>query len=275
MIDMHIHSTESDGILSIEEIIENANKNHIDEFAITDHDTLMYADSKFYNSSIIKSVEFGITYKNKEVHILGYYVDCSNERLRIISELAINDREKRLEVFVKNFEKFGIKIDKDKILNYSKDKVFSRSNLAQYLVDNNICKNKNEAFNEFLSPKGKCYVAKSFTTLQNIINSIKSAGGVCVLAHPKTLNDDNIVNEIISMGIDGIEVINSKHSFTDVKNYLNLAIKNKLLYTAGSDCHGKQFYGRYLMGNFALNHSTLKSIKKLHELRSSYVIEEN
>lgn len=61
----------------------------------------------------------------------------------------------------KNFAKFGIEIDKEKVLNYSKDKVFSRSNLAQYLVDINICKNKNEAFNEYLSPKGKCYVAKT------------------------------------------------------------------------------------------------------------------
>ncbi|MDU3805122.1 MAG: PHP domain-containing protein [Finegoldia magna] len=272
MIDMHVHSTESDGRLSIEEIQKTSNKNHIDEIAITDHDILMSADPELCNTNIIKAVEFGITYKNKEVHILGYYVDSSNENLRKISELAINDRANRIDIFEKNFAKFGIKIDKEKVLNYSKDKVFSRSNLAQYLVDINICKNKNEAFNEYLSPKGKCYVAKSFTSLQNIIDSIKSANGVCVLAHPITLNDDNIVDEIIEMGIDGIEVINSKHSFTDIKKYLNIAIKNKLIYTAGSDCHGKQFDGNYLMGNFALNYTTLKSIKKLHELRSNYVI---
>ena len=272
MIDMHVHSTESDGRLSIEDIQKTANKNHIDEIAITDHDILMSPDPELCNTNIIKAVEFGITYKNKEVHILGYYVDSYNENLRKISELAINDRANRLDIFEKNFAKFGIKIDKEKVLNYSKDKVFSRSNLAQYLVDNNICKNKNEAFNEYLSPKGKCYVAKNFTSLQNIIDSIKTANGVCVLAHPITLNDDNIVDDIIEMGIDGIEVINSKHSFTDIKKYLNIAIKNKLLYTAGSDCHGKQFDGNYLMGNFALNYSTLEPIKKLHELRSNYVI---
>ena len=236
MIDMHVHSTESDGRLSIEEIQKTANKNHIDEIAITDHDILMSPDPELCNTNII------------------------------------NDRVNRLDIFEKNFAKFGIKIDKEKVLNYSKDKVFSRSNLAQYLVDINICKNKNEAFNEYLSPKSKCYVAKNFTSLQNIIDSIKSANGVCILAHPITLNDANIVNEIIDMGIDGIEVINSKHSFTDIKKYLNIAIKNRLLYTAGSDCHGNQFDGNYLMGNFALNYSTLKSIKKLHELRSNYVI---
>lgn len=187
MIDMHVHSTESDGRLSIEEIQKTANKNHIDEIAITDHDILMSADPELCNTNIIKAVEFGITYKNKEVHILGYYVDSSNENLRKISELAINDRANRIDIFEKNFAKFGIKIDKEKVLNYS-------------------------------------------------------------------------------------EVINSKHSFTDIKKYLNIAIKNKLIYTAGSDCHGKQFDGNYLMGNFALNYTTLKSIKKLHELRSNYVI---
>lgn len=272
---MHVHSTESDGRLSIEEIQYNANKNSIDKIAITDHDILMPSNTPFCNANIIKAVEFGITYKNKEVHILGYYVDRSNEKLQKISELAINDRAKRLDIFEKNFSKIGIKIDNDKVLNYSKDRVFSRSNLAQYLVDINICKNKNEAFNEYLSPKGKCYVKKSFTSLQNIINSIKSANGVCILAHPVTLNDDNMVNEIIEMGIDGIEVINSKHSFTDIKKYLNIALKNKLLYTAGSDCHGKQFDKEYLMGNFALNYSTFESIKKLHELRSDYAIKKN
>lgn len=100
MIDMHVHSTESDGRLSIEEIQYNANKNSIDKIAITDHDILMPSNTQFCNANIIKAVEFGITYKNKEVHILGYYVDRSNEKLQKISELAINDRAKDL-IFLK------------------------------------------------------------------------------------------------------------------------------------------------------------------------------
>ncbi|WP_297810815.1 PHP domain-containing protein [uncultured Finegoldia sp.] len=274
MIDMHIHSTESDGILNIEDIINISKKYHLDNFAISDHDVLV-SKLKFNNSKIIKSVEFGISYKNKEIHILGYFVDNSNTNLNNLVDLARIDRQKRIDVFKEKFFKLGILIDKNAVLNYSKEKIFSRSNLAQYLVDIKICKTKNEAFKKYLSENGKCYVQKNFTTIKEIIDSIKSASGVAILAHPVTINDDIIINEIIDMGIDGIEVINSKHNFADIIKYLNLAINKKLLYTAGSDCHGKKYNNQYLLGHFSINRKIFESISTLHEIRSNYVIKQN
>ncbi len=267
MIDMHTHSTNSDGMLEVNKLIDYASKINLDCVAISDHDILLEESFNSEKLNIIKAVEFGITYKYKEVHILGYFVDKSNEKLYELSKLAREDRSKRLDIFIEKFDKLNIKIDREKILSYSEDKIFSRSHLAQYLVDIGICKNKNDAFNDYLSYNGKCYVPKEFTSLQYIIDTIKSASGVCVLAHPVTLNDDKIVNEIIDMGIDGIEVVNSKHSFDDIIKYLNLAISRKILYTAGSDCHGREFDGKYLLGNFAINKSAFESIKTLHELR--------
>ena len=190
MIDMHVHSTESDGRLSIEEIQKTANKNHIDEIAITDHDILMSADPELCNTNIIKAVEFGITYKNKEVHILGYYVDSSNEKLtkqmqdkEVVSQnlafpINISLTDELMEIYANNkniFEELGYESDvfsDDSVVIRAVPYLFGNSNAEFLFTDilDTIAKNSNDPFDVIESKviKRSCKMSvKSGDTLSN------------------------------------------------------------------------------------------------------------
>lgn len=273
MVDLHIHSIASDGALDVEDIILLAKDKKLTNISISDHDTvdkLKEINNKNIDKiNIIDAIEFGISIANTEAHILAYYIDIYNEEINDMIARAREDRYNKEDKYIENFSKIGIEINKEELTKYFKNSLFSRSYLADYLVDKGYCTNKNEAFQKYLSKDGICYAKKEYASIGEIISVIKRAGGIAVLAHPKTLHNDLLVEEIIKEGIDGLEVLNSKHTKEDVIKYLNLCDKYKLIYTCGSDCHGRIINQNYLLGNYKISDKIISRLEALHKIRSN------
>lgn len=271
MFDLRIHSIYSDGNLKPENIIDILKKQEIQGFSITDHDCLDGLEeaetiSKKHNIKFIPGIEFGVSYNGREIHVLGYYIDYQNEILNdFVIELQ-EERNLRINTILSKLNELDIPIKKSDLDIYKGSEFISRSHIAMYLVDNNYVNCINEAFRKYLGESGSAYIEKNDVELKDVLNIIKISSGVSVLAHPFKLTEDEII-EIINCGIDGIEVINSKHDKDTIINLMKIADKYNLIPTAGSDCHGRLYGEEYLLGKFLCPNSSIQRLESLHELR--------
>lgn len=271
MFDLHIHSIYSDGNLKPENIIDILKKQEIQGFSITDHDCLDGLEqaetiSKKHNIKFIPGIEFGVSYNGREIHVLGYFLDYKNKFLIDFVTKLQENRKIRLNKTLIRLNEIGIKISQNDLYLYKRSDFTSRSHLAMYLVDNNYVKSINEAFRKYLGESGSAYIEKNDVELKDVLNIIKISSGVSVLAHPFKMTEDEII-EIINCGIDGIEVINSKHDKDTIINLMKIADKYNLIPTAGSDCHGRLYGEEYLLGKFLCPNSSIQRLESLHELR--------
>ena len=237
-VDLHVHSNNSDGTMTVLELIEEAKEKQIDAFALTDHDTVQGIDEYMklgLNYPMIFGIELSTYFNGKPVHILGYFpkplpkMDVLREYLVRIKK----KREVRIQKILKGLkEYFDIEIDYEEVKKNSHG-VIARPHIARaigekygYTVD--------EVFEKFLNDDSPAYVEIDRMTTKEGIDLLKRNHAVTVLAHPLYLTDE-MVNEIISYGIDGIEVYYPEQNS---KKYHKLAEKNHLLETGGSDYHG-------------------------------------
>lgn len=271
MYDLHLHSIYSDGIVTFNDIINSATNIQLSGISITDHDNIngLKENTKLNNSNLvfIPGVEFSVTINKKEVHILGYYIDCYNNKINNIINLAKKYRIERTKLIIDKLKDIGIVITHDELEKYVKKDIISRSHIANLLTKKGIVSSEKEAFEKYLGPNGLVYIEKNSISSKMIIDSIKNAGGVSILAHPGNIKDDSIVLQLIEEGIDGLEIINSKHNLQQIENYYNLSSKYKLIQTCGSDCHGKYISNTKLIGKFTVNENNIERIKYLHQLR--------
>lgn len=271
MFDLHIHSIYSDGNLNLESIIDILKEQKIRGFSITDHDCLDGLEeaatiSKKYNIKFIPGIEFGVSYKKREIHVLGYYIDYKNEKLNDFVAKLKDDRKIRINKTLSRLNELNIRIKESDLYKYKGSDFVSRSHIAMYLVDNNYVNSINEAFEKYLGESGSAYIEKNEVELKDVLDIIKKSSGVSVLAHPFRMTENEII-EIINCGIDGIEVINSKHSKDTIINLMKIVNRYNLIPTAGSDCHGKLYNKEYLMGKFLCPNSSIKRLENLHDLR--------
>ncbi|QQK07614.1 PHP domain-containing protein [Miniphocaeibacter halophilus] len=273
MYDLHLHSIYSDGIVSVKEILDSILDLQLKGFSLTDHDTfngIKEANTlaKSHNLDFIPGIEFGITMAGREVHILGYYIDINNKNIIDIVERSKRNRIERTKKILNKLSQAGINISNEEIKEYSKKDIISRSHLAQILVDKGYSSSIVNSFEKYLGSEGLAYVEKISISYKEILQAIKSSGGVSILAHPGDIGDDNIVYELIHGGIDGLEIINSKHTLEQIEKYYNISNKYHLIETCGSDCHGKIINGSKYIGKFILNKKNIKRIKALHKIRT-------
>ena len=135
------------------------------------------------------------------------------------------------------------------------------------MVDKKVTNSIKESFEKYLGNNGKAYIEKETMKSYDIINAIKNSGGVAILAHPACIEDDKIVEDIIKEGIDGLEIINSKHSLNDIIKYYKICNKYQLIQTCGSDCHGNNKNFNMLIGKYNMNKKNISRIYALHKLR--------
>ncbi len=271
MFDLHIHSTYSDGKLDPESIIINLKEQKIQGFSITDHDCIAGLEeaatiSKMCNIKFIPGIEFGVSYNGREIHILGYFIDYKNEKLNDFVIKLQENRKVRISNTLIRLNELGVKINESSLNIYKGSDFISRSHIAMYLVDNNYVKSINEAFEKYLGESGSAYIEKNEVELKDVLDIIKISSGVSILAHPFKMKEKEII-DIINSGIDGIEVINSKHSRDTIINLMKIVDKYNLIPTAGSDCHGRLYDENYLMGKFLSPNSSIKRLESLHNLR--------
>jgi len=251
LVDLHIHTSTSDGSYSPQEIVDLAHKQGLKAIAITDHDTIggnkeAVTAGAQSGLEVIPGVEISVEWNNRSVHILGYYINWENENFASELQNLVNFREERNPRIVKKLNLLGLKLSYDDIKSVAGEGTVGRPHFAQVLVEKGYVKNEDQAFKKYLQRGASAYVDKKRLSPQEGIHLIKDAGGIAVLAHP--FSTDGITGREIEqfifhfkqIGIEGIETLYPLHTSQQTLQLQDLAKKHKLLVTGGTDFHGKQ-----------------------------------
>ncbi len=242
-IDMHTHSTFSDGVYSPSKLVDYAIKKGLSGIAITDHDTVdgieeaMKRAAIYEDFIVIPGIELSAEYNNEEVHILGYMINYKMEYLLKILQRLQDTRDNRAVKIIYKLRKLEIKISYKDVVKMAGDGTIGRPHIARSMIQKGYVQTVEEAFVKYLAKGALAYVPKHRLTPICAINIIRKAGGFSIVAHPGLLKSESILNYLIDIGIDGIEVYHSKHSIEQSKKYLKLAKKYNLFITGGSDFH--------------------------------------
>ena len=253
-IDLHIHSTASDGSLTPAEIINRAQRLNLAAIAITDHDSI-YGSKEALQAGIPPSLKFltGIEISaahptffpgSGSFHILGYCIRLDNQALNQALNRLRDARKNRNPKIIKRLNELGLKISLEDVNPTIAHGQLGRPHIAQVMIKKGFVKSMDEAFDKFLGAGKPAYVDKNRIGCEETIQMIRDAGGVPVLAHPALLNinDDfqleELIQNLIKIGMRGIEVYYPEHSPEQMQRYRELANKYNLLITGGTDFHG-------------------------------------
>lgn len=245
MIDLHMHSTASDGTDTPREIITKCRKLGLKLSAITDHDTIdsqaeAIKAAKELKVKYLTGVEFSVRHTG-ELHILGYGLDTQNKDLTAMMDDLRGSRVERVHEIIRVVQEHGMKIRFEDVERFAKGNTLGRPHVALALIEKGYASDLQDAFTRYLNEEGSCYVQRRKLNPEQAIQIIRQTGGVPVLAHPKFVRTDNIetlISELKEMGLGGIEAYYPAHSDADVQRYLEIAKRQNLLVTAGSDYHG-------------------------------------
>lgn len=246
-IDLHTHSTASDGSFSPRELIRHAKEKGLAAVALTDHDTVegiedAIQEGREIDIEVIPGVEISVEYK-PEMHILGYFFGETYKNAVTILDNLIKSRNERNPKIIIRLNELGFDITMDEVKNEAKGKVVARPHIAKVLVKKGYVKSTEAAFERFLGFGKPAYFPKNRMTPAEGIKEILSVGGIPVLAHPVFLCPnmaqlDDILCELAAYGLKGIEAYYTDNTVKDTGNFLRLALKHNLLATGGSDFHG-------------------------------------
>lgn len=254
-VDMHLHTIYSDGDLTPNELIKEAYKNNIGTISITDHDTILGLKKIVWGGArdetdyvkIIPGIELSAKINKGRMHILGYDFDVNDKALNDkMNELKNNSIYSVMALINQLRIDYKIIFNNDDIKDlFNNVGNIGRPHIAKLLIKYGYVKEVKEAFDKYLiDAYKKTKILNKGIPCKECISLIKNAGGISVLAHPNQLllNDEELeekIKEMISVGLDGIEVYHSGHSKEETEKYLNLANKYHLLISGGSDYHGK------------------------------------
>ena len=256
-IDLHCHSTNSDGAFKVKELLDMALKNGGKYLALTDHDTLSgIPEARIYAKEIglnfIPGVEISVTWNHSLVHIIGLNINEKDQTLIDNLQHLQNGRITRGQKIAEKLAKLGIPDALNGAMKYCSDpKALSRTHFLRFLTENGYAKS-NRAFDKYLAPGKPAYVAHEWASLENAVKWITASGGTAVIAHPcrykftrtKLLK---LINDFKSYGGVGIEVVSSSHSLDDALHIAHIAKESNLFASIGSDFHN-------ITNNFARAH---------------------
>lgn len=249
MIDLHTHSTASDGTDSPRKLVRKAAEMGLEAMALTDHDTVQGLDEALeagreFGVEVIPGCELSAeSFEGAGwLHIVGLWIPQDPKPLNDAFEWVIEGRRTRNHEIVEKLRKLGINTTYERIAARAGGTI-GRPHFAQELLSLGVVNNIQHAFNEYLGDKGKAYVPKRKLTPQKALGLLKEIGATAILAHPFILGVtmkrvEEIVRELMDLGLDGIEVHYTEHDDLATRNFAELADKLGLLVSGGSDYHG-------------------------------------
>ncbi len=248
MIDLHTHSDASDGELSPTALVEMAAREGLTALALTDHDTITpleeaAAAAHANNIRFIPGVEIEVAFKPGEFHLLGLDLQHWNDELAIFLEDIRRRRVIRNTEIVKLMNEAGFSVTLGELENRAGGDVMGRMHIAQWLVEEKHARNVPDAFEKFLAPGRPFYTPKTLPTLEEALGVICRSGGKSVIAHPLSLwiswgRMATFVPQWQEMGLNGIEAYHSGASLREASRFEELAHRNGMFVTGGSDFHG-------------------------------------
>jgi predicted metal-dependent phosphoesterase TrpH len=256
-VDLHIHTSYSDGAFSPEKIVDTAIDAGLEAIAITDHDNVLshqialdYAKDK--SLKILPGVEINTIYKGYEVHILGYFMDLEDSDFQKLIKTQQQARVKQTkEIITLLAKRAGIKITFDSIVNQvAPGGSIGRPHIAKAITNAGGTSSSIEAYNKYINDNSNVYVQRKTVTPFEAVEVIYEAGGIPVFAHPYDVDiADQLIKEMMNFGLRGIEAYHRKHSPAIIEYFSTLAEKYGLIITGGSDFHAPNpMNGNIIMG---------------------------
>ena len=241
-VDLHTHTSHSDGFYSPIELIKKAKQAGIDVISITDHDNVAgILEATEYGKEIgidvIPGVEISSDIEDKEVHILAYFFEPDNPELERYLTFFREERLKRAVRIVKKLTSLGLPLTIEDVLEKAKNSAVGRPHIAQAMLEKGLVSSYYEAFNKHIGNGCPAYEKKVHLSPQSAFKIISDAGGLSFIAHPGYM-PEALLKELINAGVDGIEVIHPSHSREQVRFYRGIVNEYFLLESGGSDFHG-------------------------------------
>ena len=252
-IDLHVHSTASDGSQTPEEIIDTAVSKGLTAVSITDHDTVGGQAAAIAAAAgriiYLPGVEISTSVGHSEIHILGYLIDLDNQPLLQILDYIQQERVRRIHAMAERLQALGLQVAFEDVMEtwhqercgregHLGEAALGRLHVANTLVRLGIVPNPVAAFDLYLRRGRPAYVERYRLEPVEAIRLIRNAGGLPVLAHPALAKEDGIIPQLVLQGIGGLEAYHTAHTPADTKRYLRMAQKLNVLVTGGTDSHG-------------------------------------
>lgn len=268
-VDLHIHTTASDGTWSPQEVVERAIELGFSAIGIADHDTTNGLDPalsvvKGRQLEIVPAVELSASEDDLDIHILGYLIDYHNPKFTSVAKKLRQARYERGIKMVKKLNELGLGIKMETVQDIAGGASIGRPHVAEALLKGEYVKSYDEAFARYLGYHAPAYVPKYRLNPKEAIDLIHSANGLAVLAHPGLLHKDDYIPEFVELGLDGLEAFHPQHGYYVTNHYIDLAKHYGLLFTGGSDCHGTR-KGKALMGTVKMPYSCLEALRRRRE----------
>ncbi|MEW6326233.1 MAG: PHP domain-containing protein [Thermodesulfobacteriota bacterium] len=275
LIDLHCHTTASDGSLTPAELVRKARESGLKAVAITDHDTVegvgeALAEGERLNFEVIPGIEISAEIPSGSMHILGYFIDHTSPQLVAVLRKLQDSRETRNQRIMEKLHSLHMEVSYAELLRLAGGGQVGRPHIAELLVQKGFVPSLQAAFDIYLKRGRPAYVEKFRLTPSEAIKLITRAGGIAVLAHPGSLNKsleevEMVVGELKAAGLQGLEVFYTEHAPEQTRGYQRIANQHHLIPTGGTDYHGDYKPGIKLgrgWGSLRIPYELLADMKK-------------
>ena len=270
VVDLHLHTTASDGRLTPTELINLVAQKGLRVVAVTDHDSTegldeaMEAAKAFPQLTVIPGIELSTDIPGDEIHVLAYFVRHKDEGLLATLREFRQGRLERGEGMVEKLREMGLDIEWQRVQEIAGDGAVGRPHVALALMEKGYVSQTNEAFEKYIGRNGPAYVEREKLTPTEAIEIITSWGGVAVLAHPAQLLDlDDNLEELKAAGLVGMEVYYAQYSEERIQELADTAARHGLLPCGGSDYHALDNPGERLPGTMGPPLEVVERLEKL------------
>jgi predicted metal-dependent phosphoesterase TrpH len=260
LIDLHLHTTASDGTLAPAELVARAASAGLRIIAVTDHDTLQgLADARAAGAAhgvrVIDGVEITAVDEQRDVHMLGYFVDPHNSSLTAFLAAQRADRLRRVREIAKRLTDLGFAIDVETLLldgARQPGRSIGRPQIASALVAAGHARDRDDAFARLIGAGCPAYVPRRGATPEEVVGVVREAGGITSMAHPALTKKDHIIPRLAAAGLTAIEARHSDHDAAAEQHYRAIAARHGLAVSGGSDYHGDAGYRAGALGDVVL-----------------------
>jgi len=260
VIDLHTHTTASDGRCTPAELVARAASAGVTVLSVTDHDTVagcepVAAACEAARIEFVPGIEITAVRDQADLHVLGYFIDTASAPLRTFLTDQRRQRIDRVRQMIGKLVPFGIRLDADAIVQPAIDdpsRSVGRPWIARALVAAGYVESVNDAFGIWLSRGKPAFVPRESAAPEQVIERIHQAGGIASMAHPVLVGHDEWIEPLVEAGLDAIEVYHTDHDKAATKHYRALAERLKVGISGGSDFHGDESHGAASPGTVSL-----------------------
>ncbi len=280
-VDLHVHSTASDGLLSPEQLAGLALDKDLAAIAIADHDTTSgvqnlsqlaggaknQLDTIVYGGvEIVPAVEINSDWEGCELHILGYFVPLGDCAFQDLLGTLRADRRRRANRMIAKLGQLGMPIDKGRVAELAKGESVGRPHIAAAMVEEGYVSTSKEAFAKYIGIGKTAYVERERLNPRDCVTAIRDSGGVASWAHPVTACADHLLGEFVECGLNALEAYHPEHDRKTQDKYVELAKRHNLCVTAGSDYHGPSSGEGGDLGDCRMGYEIIAELRELSNL---------